>query len=93
MMLAALQVELFLPESFSLKDKRFVVQSLKQKIRSAFNVSVAEVDHQDKWQRACLAVAAVASDRSTLESLFSKVLNLVSREDRAELLEQRVDWF
>ncbi len=92
MIVAVLQVELFLPESFSLKDKRFAVQSLKNRIRRAFNVSVAEVDHQDKWQRCCLAVACVATDRQIIESLFSKVQNLVGDESRVELLDHRVDW-
>ena len=92
MIVAVLQVELLLPESFSLKDKRFVVQGLKKRIRRGFNVSVAEVDHQDKWQRACLAVACVATDSQVIDSLFAKVQNLVSEDNRAEIVDHRVDW-
>jgi uncharacterized protein YlxP (DUF503 family) len=93
MMIGTLQVELFIPESFSLKDKRFVLQSLKNKIRSTFNVSVAEVDFQDKWQRTCMAFACVSTDRRYLDSMFSKLLNAINAEGRVEVLDQRLEVF
>ena len=52
-------VELFLPESQSLKDKRQVLLSLKDRLREKFNLSVAEVDGQDLWQKAVLARAVI----------------------------------
>ncbi len=88
MLIGSLQVELFLPEVFSLKEKRFVVQSLKTKIRNRFNASVAEVDFQDKWQRACIGVACVSSDRQVLDSMMTKILELLYQEDRLEILGQ-----
>ena len=91
MMIGTLQVELLLTESFSLKDKRFVLQSLKQKIRSGFNVSVAEVDYQEKWQRSLLAFACVSAERRGIDSLFSRVLNAIHAESRVEVVDQRVD--
>ncbi len=91
MMVGTLQVELLLPESFSLKDKRFVLQSLKSKIRSTFNVSVAEVDYHDKWQRSVLAFACVSAERRGIDSLFSHVLNAVEAENRVEVVAQHVD--
>jgi len=93
MMLGTLQVELLIPGSFSLKDKRFVLQGLKTKIRSTFNVSVAEVDFHDKWQRTCVAFACVSSDRRYLDSVFSKVLNAIDAEDRVEVVDQQVEIF
>jgi hypothetical protein len=93
MMLGTLQVEFLIPGSYSLKDKRFVLQGLKNRIRSTFNVSVAEVDHQDKWQRSCMAFACVSTDRRYLDSLFSKVLNTIDAEDRIEVVDQRVEIF
>jgi uncharacterized protein YlxP (DUF503 family) len=93
MIIGTLQVELFIPESFSLKDKRFVLQSLKNKIRNTFNVSVAEVDFQDKWQRACMAFACVSTDRRYIDSVFSKVLNMIGSEDRVEVVDQRTEVF
>jgi uncharacterized protein len=93
MMLGTLQVELLIPGSFSLKDKRFVLQGLKTKIRSTFNVSVAEVDFHDKWQRSCVAFACVSVDRRYLDSVFSKVLNAIDAEDRVEVVDQLVEIF
>ena len=55
-------VELHLPGVGSLKDKRHVLKGVKEKVRQRFEVSVAEVNHQDTWQRATLAVAYVSGD-------------------------------
>ncbi|MDE3167332.1 MAG: DUF503 domain-containing protein [Acidobacteriota bacterium] len=62
--IGVLTMELRLEESHSLKEKRHVVQSLKERLRSRFNVAVAEIDHQDVWQRATVAAVTVASDRT-----------------------------
>ena len=62
--------------SHSLKDKRQVVKSLKDRLRRKFNVSVAEIEYQDLWQRAAVAVATVSSDRAHAE----RVLQTVERE-------------
>ena len=51
-----LKVALFLPASQSLKEKRMVLKSLKDRARSRFNVSIAEIEHHDKWQRTVLAL-------------------------------------
>ena len=67
--------------SHSLKDKRQVVKSLKDRLRHKFNVSVAEIDYQDLWQRALVAAVTVASDHEHGE----RVLQTVERE-AAELL-------
>jgi uncharacterized protein YlxP (DUF503 family) len=88
MLIGTLQVEVLLPDAFSLKEKRFVVQSLKTKIRNRFNVSVAEVDFQDKWQRALIGVACVSSDRQIVESTMDRVLELFFQEGRIEVLSQ-----
>ena len=52
------EVQLHLPESRSLKDKRQVVKSIKERIRNRFNVSIAEVDYLDLWQRCAIAIAS-----------------------------------
>jgi len=74
MPLGVLTLEIRLPYARSLKDKRSVVQSLRDRLRARFNVAVAELDHQDVWQRATLGVASVSNSQPLLESLFQKVL-------------------
>jgi uncharacterized protein len=70
-------IELYLPENHSLKGKRQVVNSLKGKLKSRFNISIAEVDRLDVWQRATLGIAMVNIDQRYIESEFSKILNFI----------------
>ena len=65
--------ELRLDESHSLKDKRHFVKSLKDRLRSKFNVAVAEIDYQDLWQRGLIAVVTVSSDQMRAEQVLQNV--------------------
>lgn len=76
-----LTLEVRLENSHSLKDKRQVVQGLKDRLRRKYNVSVAEIDWQEAWQRALLAAVTVSADRR----VAAQVLESVERE-AAELL-------
>ena len=66
MVVGVCTVELFIPESQSLKDKRQVLHSLKDRLRGKFNLSVAEVDGQDLWQKAVLGMACVANENGQI---------------------------
>lgn len=66
-------MELHVEGSHSLKDKRHVVKSLKDRLRSKFNVSVAEIDGMDTWQWSVIAAAAVSADRIYCEQLLRSV--------------------
>jgi uncharacterized protein len=63
-------LNIHLPDAHSLKEKRFTVRKIQDRLRARFNVAVAELDHQDLWQRAQVGVAAVASDRSVVEKIL-----------------------
>jgi uncharacterized protein YlxP (DUF503 family) len=78
MSIGLLSVDLFLPGASSLKDKRMVLRRLKDRLRGS-NVSIAEVAHQDLWQRAGLAVVAVASDKSVVERMLESALSEIER--------------
>lgn len=71
-----LTIELVIPHAQSLKEKRREVRGLKDRIRSKFNASVAEVGYQDKWQRAVLAVCLVGSDKRQLVSVSARIRTL-----------------
>ena len=75
--------ELHLNGCSSLKDKRRVVKSLKDRLHSRFNVSVAETDHHDRWQRAELTCCVVATDRRHAESVLSSADRLVGSDGLA----------
>ncbi len=66
MYVGVLRLECFISDSHSLKDKRQVIRSLKDRLRGKFNVAVAEIDFQDKWQRAALGITTVSGDNSHL---------------------------
>ncbi len=70
-------VELHLPDVGSLKEKRHVLKGVKEKVRHRFEVSVAEVNHQDSWQRATLAVACVSQDSRHANEVVSKALDFI----------------
>ena len=77
MIIGSLVLQIYVPESGSLKTKRQVVQSLIAGLRREFNASVAEVDHLDSWQRADVAVVCVSNDRRYAEGLLQRAVNYV----------------
>lgn len=78
MTVALLSVELFLPMSQSLKDKRMVLRRLKDRIKAG-NVAIAEVAHHDLWQRAGLGIVTVATDDAAAEACLSAALREIER--------------
>ncbi len=73
MAIAALSIELSIPLSRSLKDRRQVVRSMKDRLRQGFNISVSELDEVITWQSATLGVAAISSSRDYLRGLMANV--------------------
>jgi uncharacterized protein len=74
MPVGVLILEIQLPYSHSLKDKRAVLLKIRDRLRSRFNVAIAELDHQDLWQQATLGVVSISNSQLFLESVFQKVL-------------------
>jgi hypothetical protein len=77
MKVGIIRVDIQVPGSRSLKEKRHVLRSLKDRLRSRFEVSVAEVDHQDKLQRTMIGVSFVASDGKNAESRMQQVVQFI----------------
>jgi uncharacterized protein YlxP (DUF503 family) len=78
-------IQLFGPQS--LKEKRRVVKGLKERLRTRFNVSVAETDHHDLWQRAEITACVVATDRRRAESVLDKADRLVEAEGSGRIID------
>ena len=85
MIVGLLEVQLDVPGAQSLKDKRHVLKSLKDRIRKNFNVSVAEVDNQDVWQSAVLGVAIISTDKQYANQVLSQVVNFIERNPEANI--------
>ena len=90
MLVALERFDLRVPDSHSLKQKRHVVKSLTSALRSKFNVTVAEVDHHDLWQRTAIAVAAVGSQEYHLRKVMHEVERFVERWAEVELIDARL---
>ncbi|MGH8998840.1 MAG: DUF503 domain-containing protein [Acidimicrobiia bacterium] len=84
---AALRFELHVPASRSLKAKRAAVRPIVDGLRHRFHLSVAEVDHQDLWQRAAIAVAVVAESNGHLEKVLDTVERFVRAAGEVEVLD------
>ena len=85
--------ELHLAGCGSLKDKRHVLKSLKDRLHDRFNVSAAETDHHDLWQRAELAVCVVSPDRRHAEDVLRQADRLVADESNARIMDTTTSFF
>jgi uncharacterized protein YlxP (DUF503 family) len=90
--ISLLTIELRIPWAQSLKDKRSAVRGLKDRLRSRFNASVAEVTYQDKWQRAVIAVCILDSDRRKLESDMTRVRQLCEEAQDVQIADMHQQW-
>jgi hypothetical protein len=84
-------VELHLPDVDSLKGKRHALKGLKEKVRARFECSVAEVDHQDVWQRATLAVAYVSADARHANEVVSKAMDFIEEHVDGRVIDTSVE--
>ena len=78
MIVGLLSVELFIPHAQSLKDKRMVLRSIKERVKK-FNVAVAEVEHQDVWQRAGLGIVAISTTTQHVDQELAAVADEIER--------------
>jgi uncharacterized protein YlxP (DUF503 family) len=85
-------VELYLPESQSLKAKRQVLLSVKDRVRDRFNVSIAEVGDQDLWQKAVLGIALVANERKHVNQVLDQVVNLIRSIPLVDLIQCHIEF-
>ncbi len=91
MIVGLLSLELHLPESNSLKSKRMIIKSLKDRIRNKFNVSIAEVDANDLWQRSVLGVACVANETKIINAILNEVRSIVSDTPSIQLIDSSME--
>ncbi len=91
MVIGVLNIDLMIPGNNSLKGKRRVLKSLKDKIRGRFNVSIAEVGNKDLWRRINLGIAVVSDDRRQANRILSKVIELIELANDTELLDYEME--
>lgn len=87
-----LQVEILITASTSLKEKRMVLKSVKDRIGKKFNVSIAEVGFQEKWQRSSLAVAVVADSEKFVQESLNKIFTFLDNDPAFEITRYTFDY-
>ena len=92
MTIGVLQLELSIGDAMSLKDKRRVIKSLKDRIAHGHNVSIAEVGALDEHRRSIIGIAMVSNDKRYVEGALSKLVDFVKMESRAILTDHTVDF-
>jgi hypothetical protein len=85
MTVGLLILDCYISESQSLKDKRRILSSLSERLRRQFNIAIAEVEYQDQWQRAQLAIVLVNTNWRMLQSSMSKLTEYIDRDRGVEI--------
>jgi uncharacterized protein YlxP (DUF503 family) len=87
-----LKVDLFMSESDSLKARRRILKSIKDRARARFNVSISEIGEDTLWQRATLGIACVTRDRRHADQVFSRIINMIEGNGSVEIINQEVEF-
>jgi len=91
MVVGVCTIELYLPNNGSLKDKRQIVKSLKERTKRRFNVSIAEIDDQDLWQKTVLGIACVSNDKSHINQTLDKVIAMIRGTPPVEVVQYHLE--
>ena len=92
MVVGVLRLALLLPENHSLKGKRSVLRTIKARVQNKFNVSIAECEDHDLWQRALLGVSQVGTDEAHVDRCLREVVRFIAELEVAELAEERIEF-
>lgn len=87
MVIGVCRVVLSIDEAFSLKEKRHIVKSIIERLRSRFNASVAEVGLNDKWKNAVIGISCVSNESGHVDSMMANMVNFIENDGRAVLFD------
>jgi len=93
MVVGVCRIELRIPQTHSLKAKRQVLRKIKDRVKNKFNVSIAEVGENDKWQRSLVGLALVGNDRRQINSTLDVVTNFIENLNAAEIINSELEIF
>ncbi len=93
MFVGVCKLELFIPNSHSLKSKRMVGTSIIKRVQNKFNVSISEIDENEKWQKMSLGIAIVCNERKFIDKTMNKIFKLIEYDGRAEILNHLIELY
>ena len=91
MVVGTAKISLYIQDNHSLKEKRRIVKSIIAKVQQRFNVSIAEVDFNDKWQRIGLGLSVVGNDRRFVNSALDTILTYVDSLYLGEIIDSDIE--
>jgi len=84
-------VDCYFGDSLSLKDKRRILSSLTERLRKSFNIALCEIEYQQQWQRAKLAIVLINTDWRMLQQSSSRILETIERDGRVDILASAIE--
>ncbi len=93
MQIGCVKIEFYLHGVFSLKEKRNIANSIKQKLRNKFNISIAEVESQDNMNRLVLGMVFVSNNSKMIQRISDKLINTIERITSEEILDISMEIF
>lgn len=93
MIIGFLSLEIYFPYSHSLKEKRKILKSFKDRIKNRFNVAFAELDYLDKWQRTRIGLVTLNSQKKPVDDLFNKIIADAEKNIEGEVINSQIHYF
>jgi uncharacterized protein YlxP (DUF503 family) len=93
MILGLLTLDIHLPYSHSLKEKRRRLLSFRDRLKKKYNVAFAELDFQDKWQRTCIGIVTLNSQKKVIEKMFQKIIQDIQENVEGDILRKDIQYF
>ncbi len=93
MIAAKITFEIFLNGVNSLKEKRRIINSLKDSLKNNFNISISEIDYEDLWQRSKFLIGIVGKDLTSMEKKIQKIFNFLKEKNDFELIDFKKEYF
>jgi uncharacterized protein YlxP (DUF503 family) len=87
MLLGICTLNLYFPDSRSLKDKRSIIKGLKLRIRNNFNVSVSEINNHDLWKNTTLGIACVGNEKRYLNDVLNEVIKFIEHQNKLQVID------
>jgi len=93
MSVGVLVIEILIYASSSLKEKRFTVRSIRDRLKNKYNVAVSEIDFQDKWQRSKIGIVTISNHQTHVENSLHQIFNYLDQADEYEIISYEYSYF
>jgi uncharacterized protein YlxP (DUF503 family) len=93
MVMGFLSLEIYLPYSHSLKEKRKTIVSFKDRVRKKFNVAIAELEYHDKWQRSKIGMVTLNNRKTMVDSIFQRIISDAEENIEGEIIKTEIHYF